>query len=214
MIAKIHGLYAITPDADSSDLLLAKLEIAFHAGVRLLQYRRKRLSAEAQLTEATQIAQLARQYGATFIINDDLNLASAVNADGVHWGRDDIDIDHLAAAITQAKNGRDGFIVGISCYNDFARAEAANLKHADYIAFGSVFASNTKPSAGIASLDLIRRANATLSIPIVAIGGITRDNVAQVVTAGADAAAVITDLFDCPAAAIADRVTHFQSFFT
>jgi len=210
----IQGLYAVTPDVDSSELLLAKLEKAFRAGVGLLQYRRKRLSPVEQLIEAGQISAMAHQFGATFIVNDNLALANAVGANGLHWGREDVDIDRLEVAISDAKNGRDDFIVGISCYSDFARAVVANTKHADYLAFGSIFASNTKPDAEFASLDLIRRAKTAFAIPVVAIGGITRDNVADVIDAGADAAAVITDLFDCPIDGIAKRVAHFQSFLS
>jgi thiamine-phosphate pyrophosphorylase len=211
MPSPIRGLYAITPEADMSDALAAKLDKAFNAGVRLLQYRRKRLSSVEQLTEARHFCKLAHQFGATFIVNDNLALANAVGADGVHWGREDAEIDDLAIAINHAKNGRADFIVGISCYNDFARAEAAIAKLADYIAFGSIFASNTKPDADFANLDLIRRAKASYSIPVVAIGGITRDNVSQVVDAGADAVAVITDLFASPVDEIATRVVQFNS---
>lgn len=211
MRSKIHGLYAITPELDNSEVLYAKLDKAFQAGVRLLQYRRKRLSAAEQLIEAGKISAMARQFGATFIVNDDLQLAHAVEANGVHWGRADADIDDLAAAIRHAKARRKDFIVGISCYNDFARAETANAKLADYIAFGSIFASNTKPDADIANLDLIRRAKSAFNIPIVAIGGITRDNVHQVIAAGADAVAVITDLFSAPIDDVATRVAHFHS---
>ena len=211
MQSRIRGLYVITPDADSSEVLIAKLGKAFQAGVRLLQYRRKRLSAAEQLIEAGYISIMARHFGVTFIINDDLTLANAVGADGVHWGREDADIDDLASAIAHAKNDREAFIVGISCYNDFARAEAANAKLADYIAFGSIFASKTKPDADIANLDLIRRAKVAFTIPVVAIGGITRDNVDLVVEAGADAVAVITDLFDCPIDDTAARINQFHS---
>jgi thiamine-phosphate pyrophosphorylase len=211
MRSRIHGLYAITPEADNSEVLYAKLDRAFQAGVRLLQYRRKRLSAAEQLIEAGKISAMAHQFGATFMVNDDLQLANAVKADGVHWGRADADIDDLAVAIAHAKNGRDKFIVGISCYNDFVRAQVANAKLADYIAFGSIFASNTKPDADFAHLDLIRRAKSAFSIPIVAIGGITRDNVAEVVDAGADAFAVITDLFVCPVDDIAARINQFHT---
>ncbi len=211
MPSPMRGLYAITPDTDTSEILAAKLHIAFSAGVRLLQYRRKKLSAAEQLIEARHFCQLAHQFGAIFIVNDNLDLANAVGANGVHWGRDDTDIESLSESIVRAKSGRDDFIVGISCYNDFARAQAANSKHADYIAFGSIFASNTKPDADFANLDLIRNAKTSFSIPVVAIGGITRDNVNQVVEAGADAVAVITDLFSSPLDDIAARVALFQS---
>jgi thiamine-phosphate pyrophosphorylase len=210
----VRGLYAITPEADSSDALKSKLDAAFGAGVRLLQYRRKQLSLDEQLVEARDFCAMAHAAGATFIVNDNLELAYAVGADGVHWGREDADLADLAERIAAIKAKNPNFIVGISCYNDFARAEAANMKHADYIAFGSIFASNTKPDAVIAHLDLIRRAKAAFSIPVVAIGGITRDNVAEVVQAGADAVAVISDLFSASAIDISDRVKSYQTLWT
>lgn len=209
----VRGLYAITPDADSTKTLKPKLDEAFQAGVRLLQYRRKRLSFDEQLAEASEFCDMAHRAGATFIVNDNLELAHAIGADGVHWGREDADLADLGAKIQAAKAKNPDFIVGISCYNDFARAEMANAKHADYLAFGAIFASNTKPDAVFANLDLIRRAKAAFPIPIVAIGGITRDNAADVVNAGADAIAVISDLFSVTAADIPARVASFQSLF-
>jgi thiamine-phosphate pyrophosphorylase len=209
----IRGLYAITPEADNSNVLKSKLDAVFAAGVRLLQYRRKHLSLDEQLSEARDFCAMAHAAGATFIVNDNLELAYAVGADGVHWGREDTDLSDLAERIAAIKAKNPNFIVGISCYNDFARAEATNLKLADYIAFGSIFVSNTKPDAVIAHLDLIRRAKAAFSIPVVAIGGITRDNVTEVVHAGADAVAVISDLFSAPVDDIAARASTFQSFF-
>ena len=150
----------LRPDSGSTEILKVKLEKAFDAGVRLLQYRRKSLSAAQQLTEASEFCALAHRFGATFIVNDNLALAQAIGADGVHWGRHDIPFDDLAERVSAAKKANNQFIVGVSCYNDFARAEAAIIKHADYIAFGSIFASNTKPDADFASLDLIRQAKA------------------------------------------------------
>lgn len=213
----MRGLYAITPDVDEN--LSAKLDNVFAAGVRLLQYRRKALSAAAQRIEAADFCARAHAAGVAFIVNDDLELALAVGADGVHWGRHDVSMVSLAATAADArKRAGAGFMIGLSCYNDIARAEFAvgdqNSKLVDYIAFGSIFASNTKPDADFASLDLIRRAKRAFpTTPIVAIGGINRDNIDDVVAAGADAAAVITDLFSAPVAKIAARAARFQAAF-
>ncbi|MEI6736849.1 MAG: thiamine phosphate synthase [Pseudomonadota bacterium] len=220
MKTRIRGLYAITPDTDDERILEVKLSKAFQGGVRLLQYRRKTQANVVQTQEARLYRQLAHAAGATFIVNDNLALAQAIHADGVHWGQDDVPLESLAERIHIAKKEAiqgDHFIVGISCYNNFARAQAAVAAGADYVAFGSLFASKTKPDAAIANLDLIRKAKAAFDIPIVAIGGITRDNAASVVEAGADALAVITAIFSTLSGAEIDdtsaRVKTFSPFF-
>jgi len=192
--------------------------------VRLLQLRRKGSSAEILRKEADLIRELTRACGATLLVNDDLALALEIGADGVHWGREDApfgDAAELAHQIKDAKQraGRahsgHPFLVGISCYNDFARAEAAATAGADYLAFGSLFISSTKPHAVPAALSLITRAKQTFKVPIVAIGGITRDNVGLVVAAGADAVAVVSDLFSAPTRIeVAARARRYQAVFS
>jgi thiamine-phosphate pyrophosphorylase len=127
--------------------------------------------------------------GGVYIVNDDPQLARAVGADGVHIGRDD-------ASITAAREllGPER-IVGVSCYGDLAAARDAVAQGADYVAFGSFFASSTKPHAPRADPALLREARA-LGVPLVAIGGIDADNVRSLIDAGADAVAVISDVFD------------------
>jgi thiamine-phosphate pyrophosphorylase len=124
------------------------------------------------------------------IINDEVQLALELGADGAHLGRDDGDL-------SQARVRLKGRILGASCYNDRALAHAAVKAGADYVAFGSVFPSPTKPAAARASLGLFQEAKA-LGVPLAAIGGITLDNAPQVIAAGADLLAVISDLFDAP----------------
>jgi thiamine-phosphate pyrophosphorylase len=123
------------------------------------------------------------------IVNDDIELARIVGADGVHLGRDDASID-AARAVLGA-----GALIGVSCYDDLSRALTAERAGASYVAFGSFFASEVKPGAVRAPIDLLRRARMALALPIVAIGGITADNAAQLVASGADAVAVISALF-------------------
>lgn len=184
---KLRGLYAITPEAGSSEALQRKVSAALEGGIALLQYRRKK---RASPEEASALAALCRRSGVLFVVNDDIELALACHADGVHLGRDDGD---LAAARLQMR----GKLLGISCYDSFATAQAAVAADADYVAFGSVFPSATKPSAVRASHALFRQAK-VLGVPLVAIGGITLENAPALLAAGADALAVVSDLFDAP----------------
>lgn len=185
----IRGLYAITPDTDNSEQLIEQVSAALDGGARILQYRNKGSDAVRRLWQANILKSLAQSRGALFIVNDDVALAEAIRADGVHLGRDD---DAIAAA--RARLG-DGAIIGASCYNSLDLARSAVAAGASYVAFGAVFASGTKPGAVHAPLSLFADA-AGLGVSRVAIGGITADNAGQVVAAGADAIAVIGGLFD------------------
>lgn len=185
---RIAGLYAITPEQlDASDLV-ARCQRALAGGARLLQYRDKRAADANRLQRAAALAELCRAHAALFIVNDDVELAAQVRADGVHLGRDDVPVDRARAAL-----GR-GAIIGVSCYADLERAGRAAAAGADYLAFGSCFASPVKPEAPRAPLALLRQAR-RFGLPVVAIGGITRENAAQAIGAGADAIAVITAVF-------------------
>ena len=161
----------------------------------MLQYRNKIISKDKRLLQARELAPLARGYGVPFIVNDDVEIALAVGANGVHLGKDDGD---LAAARAKLP----GRILGASCYDDLEQAEAAVRAGADYVAFGSVFPSPTKPDAVRAPLSLFR---SELGVPLCAIGGITLENAPQLIAAGADLLAVISDLFDAPDIAAARR---------
>jgi thiamine-phosphate pyrophosphorylase len=178
---KLRGLYAITPEALDTESLAKKVSEALEGGIALLQYRRK---ARSSATEAATLLRLARAHGVPFIVNDDVELAIEVGADGVHLGRDD-------GAISLARDKLK--IVGASAYSSLERAREATVAGADYVAFGSVFASPTKPAAVRAPLSLFGN---DLGVPLCAIGGITLDNAPQVVRAGASLLAVISDLFD------------------
>jgi thiamine-phosphate pyrophosphorylase len=179
---RLRGLYAITGEDH------ARVEEAIASGALCaLQFRAKSGGA-ARLERARRLARACRAHGVAFIVNDDLELALALDADGVHLGREDGD---LAAARARLP----GRILGASCYDRADLAERAVAQGADYIAFGSVFASPTKPHAVRAPLALFAR---DYGVPKVAIGGITLDNAPQVIAAGADALAVISDLFDAP----------------
>jgi len=181
---KLRGLYAITPERADRAALLRAVAQALEGGIAMLQYRRKGLQ---DLGEARTLARMCRDRGVPFIINDNIGIAIASGADGAHLGRDDGD---LAAA----RGKLQGRILGVSCYDSLAAARAATTAGADYIAFGSVFPSPTKPSALRAPLALFGDAR-SLGVPLVAIGGITLRNAPQLIAAGADCLAVITDLF-------------------
>lgn len=190
----LHGLYAITPDGADSERLLRLVERALEGGTRLLQYRNKSAPPAQRLAEARALMALVVRHGATLIVNDDLALALEVKAHGLHLGRDD---DELAAARAAFPG-----LLGASCYDSLDLAKRAAAAGADYIAFGSVFPSSTKPGAVRAPLSLFEAAR-PLGLPMVAIGGITLANAPELVHAGADCLAVIASLFDAPDVAAA-----------
>lgn len=201
----LRGLYAITPSDNLLPRLSALVSSALAGGVRFVQYRNKFAPPPLKRAQAAELLRICRAADARLIVNDDLQLAIEIGADGVHLGRDDGDIEAARRALGMER------ILGVSCYDDVARAEAAAAAGADYIAFGSVFASNTKPEATRASLDLLAETKRRLPLPVAAIGGITIGNVGQVIAAGADMVAVITDLFD--AMNIQERAAAYQRLF-
>jgi thiamine-phosphate pyrophosphorylase len=197
----IRGLYAITPDGADTDALARKVEQALKAGVAMLQYRNKMISKDKRLLQAKALAPIARGYGVPFIINDDVEIALVVGANGAHLGKDDGDL-----AVARSKLA--GKILGASCYNELARAKAAVRAGADYVAFGSVFPSPTKPEAVRAPLSLFEN---DLGVPLCAIGGVTLENAPGLIAAGADLLAVISDLFDAPD--IGERAAEYRKLF-
>lgn len=196
--APLRGLYAITPESADPATLLRLVAAALDGGARLVQYRSKRLSARERAAAAAPLLALCRARGVPMIVNDDVELARALGADGVHLGRDDGDP-------ARARSLLPGAILGVSCYDDPERAVAAERAGADYVGIGSVFASPTKPDAARAGLAVLVQARRRVRIPIAAIGGITAANAADAVRAGADMLAVITALFDAPDVAAAAR---------
>lgn len=205
MSADWRGLYAITPGGVADDALLARVDAALAGGVRWLQYRDKTRSDTARHALAQALQGRCAAVGARLIINDDVDLALAVGAAGVHLGADDGD---LAAARARLGPHR---ILGASCYGDLARAARAAAAGADYLAFGAVYPSPTKPAAAHAPLALLREARGRFTLPLAAIGGITAENAAPVLAAGADLLAVISDLFQAPD--IAARARLYQQLF-
>ena len=187
--ARLYGVYAITDPVLCGEHLSDKVQAAIEGGIRILQYRNKQASPAVQHAEASKLLSLCRQHGVLFIINDDVDLASDIDADGVHLGQKD-------RALIEAREhlGPDK-IIGISCNNRFDYALTAQQEGADYIAFGRFFSSLTKPQAPQADIDLLQRGKKELHLPIVAIGGITPENGRQLIDAGADMLAVIHGIF-------------------
>lgn len=196
-VPPLRGLYLITPDEPDTERLLDRVRAVLgHAA--LLQYRNKTADASLRQRQMTALLPLCRAAGVPLVANDDVDLAIAVGADGVHLGEDDG--DPVAARARLGANA----IIGVSCYDDLARARAAAAAGASYIAFGAFFPSSTKPNARRASPDLLRD-SAELRLPRVAIGGITPDNARGLVASGADLLAVISGVFDAPDPAAAAR---------
>lgn len=187
---EIKGLYAITPDEQNTNVLLTKAEAAIQGGIGILQYRNKLADHQLKMQQARLLLALCRQYQVPLLINDSIDLCVALDADGVHLGADDGNLAEARAILGANK------IIGASCYNQFDLARSAQRAGADYVAFGACFFSSTKPSAPVAALDLFTQARSHLSVPSVAIGGITLDNAPLVITAGANAIAVINAIFN------------------
>lgn len=189
----LQGLYAITdPCAGQYDELYNRVEQALAGGARILQYRDKSNDHARRKAEAASLQSLCREHHCLFIINDDIELAARVAADGVHIGKDDAVLQQARAQL-----GADA-IIGVSCYNRIELALEAEAAGADYVAFGRFFSSSTKPEAVQADSKLLSLATQTLNLPLVAIGGITTNNAPELITAGADMLAVIGDLFHQP----------------
>ena len=186
-----RGLYLLTPDEADTARLLARVAPLLGEAA-LLQYRNKRAGATLRHAQAAALQALCMRAGVPLIVNDDPALAQAVGAAGVHLGEDDPD-----PALARGLLGEHA-IIGVSCYDDIARAHAAAEGGADYLAFGAFFTSPSKPQqVRRAPLALLREA-ASLRLPRVAIGGITPDNAGALVEAGADLVAVISGVFDAP----------------
>lgn len=189
MKISIQGLYAITDDRLTGPELIDKVEQVIRGGAALIQYRSKSPDSQRRTQDATALLHLCRGFRIPLIINDDIQLAKDIGADGVHLGKDDESIGQARAVLGKQA------IIGVSCYNDLTLATRAEGMGADYVAFGSFFASTTKPAAVTAPIEVLRQAQTRLSIPVVAIGGITPDNASILIDAGADAVAVIHGLF-------------------
>jgi len=196
---RLRGLYVITAGGPD-DSLPDAVESALAGGASIVQLRDKRPAGDSEKRHlAEKIVRLCRHFTVPFIVNDDVELAESVRADGVHLGEHDALPSHARAVLGPQA------MVGISCYNDLNRALRAQEQGADYVAFGRFYPSQTKPTARLADRHLLKQAVARLHIPIVAIGGITSDNAQSLIQCGADAVAVSHDVFACRDIAAACR---------
>jgi len=186
----IQGLYVITDQQlIATKKFESKVRQALAGGARVVQYRDKSRHHQQRLDQASMVVELCKEYEAVSIINDDIELAKMVNADGVHLGADDAELNFARAELGQDK------IIGVSCYADVAIAEQAVQDSANYVAFGSIFPSPTKPQAPVAGIEVLLEARKTLSVPIVAIGGISLDNLHHVLATNIDSVAIISGVF-------------------
>lgn len=193
IVPKMQGLYAIVDTGVLGwDKLIPAATAAIQGGARIIQFRDKSTHHHQRQAAATALQTLCQQHQVLFIINDDVALAAKIGADGVHLGQDDVALSQARQVLPTSA------IIGISCYNDLALANAVVAAGADYVAFGAFFSSSTKPQAQQAQLTVLQAAKQQLSVPVVAIGGITPENAAPLVAAGADMLAVISGLWHAP----------------
>jgi len=186
---KLSGLYVITDDKLSGPHLLEHVQQAIEGGARLVQYRNKTNQAAIKEMTARSLLELCRDHRVPLLINDDVELAVNIGADGVHLGQADIKLSEARRRLGA------GAIIGITCHASLAFAIQAQQHGASYIAFGRFFASQTKPNASSANIELLQQAKQQLSIPLCAIGGINIDNATPLIDAGADLLAIIHGVF-------------------
>ena len=194
-----RGIYAVTPEDRSGAELADAVAAAVEHGVKAVQYRSKSPDSARRRVDAEALLAVCRARRVPLIINDDVGLALAVGADGVHLGRDD---EALPAA--RARLG-DAAVIGVSCYDEAHRALAAARDGADYVAFGSFFPSVTKPGAVRATTELVASVRHRIEVPVVAIGGITAENALPLLDCGVDLLAVVNAIFGAPDIAHAAR---------
>ena len=200
-----QGIYVISDcrNREADDLLEITEEI-LSAGISLFQFRDKNSKYEVKKILAKKLQALCRKYKTPFIINDDVELAKEISADGVHLGRYDMSID-------KARNILGRKIIGVSCYNDLGYAISAERLGVDYVAFGSFFNSPTKPDTKKVEIELLVKSKSKLKIPIVAIGGITPENGKQLVKSKVDFLAVISGIYQSEN--IRDSVKTYKKLF-
>ena len=200
------GLYAITPDLSDTEALLRKVAAALKGGARALQYRNKVADSALRLEQARELARLCRLHHVPLIINDHLDLALEVDAEGLHIGAEDGSIAEARRRLGPNK------ILGVTCYRKIENALEAARTGASHVAFGGFFPSGVKGGSGGAPMSILGEAKRQTGLPVVAIGGITVENAPQLIAAGADSVAVITALFS--AADIEATARQFTALFS
>lgn len=204
---RLSGLYVITDERLTpyeGGKIFELVEKALRGGARIVQLRDKSKREDELVEPSLKLKKLCHNYKALFIINDRVELAREVDADGVHLGKED---EALEEALKKLK----GKIIGVSCYGDLKRAKRAEELGASYVAFGSFFPSPTKPSAEIVPMEILLQAKRELNIPVCAIGGITLERAESLIRLGADLLAVISDLW--LSEDIEERARGYSEFF-
>lgn len=195
----LSGLYAITdPALLSGPRLVPGVEAALRGGARFIQYRDKTASPAEQYQRAQALRECCHRHGGKLLINDDVALALAVDADGVHLGQSDGQLAAARAALP-------GKLLGVTCHGSLELAATAAAAGADYLAFGRFFPSQTKPTAPPCDITTLTAARARFALPLLAIGGVTPDNGDQLRAAGADLLAAIHGVFGADDIAAAAR---------
>jgi thiamine-phosphate pyrophosphorylase len=185
-------LYAVTDRYWLKDhTLLEEVENTLKGGATFVQLREKNLEEEKFMKEAVEIQALCKEYGVPFVVNDNVDIAVAMGADGVHVGQSDME-----AGEVRAKLGPDK-IIGVSA-NTVEQAVLAEKRGADYLGVGAVFPTGSKDDAEDVSFETLKAICEAVSIPVVAIGGITKENVWKLQGSGIDGVAVISAIFAQP----------------
>lgn len=196
---KLNGLYVITDENLTPDsTVVQQVRDAVEAGAAIVQYRNKTKSDDEVESVCRELQDLCSKRGALFIIDDRPHLAAAIGADGLHIGKDDMPLAEARAIFAEG-------IIGVSCYGSIRKAKEAQDEGADYVAFGSLFPSPTKPHSGIVSKNVIVKAKEALDIPVCAIGGISVLNIHEVAALDPDMISVVSGAFDGD---IAQNVQH------
>jgi thiamine-phosphate pyrophosphorylase len=198
MVRPLRGVYLVTPDFADTDAFILRLHAALAAGPALVQYRNKSASAAQRAAQARAVSEACRAHGVPILVNDHVDLAAEIGADGVHLGGEDAPLQQARERLGPRA------IIGASCYDSLERAQAAREAGASYLAFGAFAPSPTKPLARRAHPELLARARA-LGLPCAAIGGIDARIAPELIAAGADLLAVISHVFDAPDPALAVR---------
>lgn len=190
----LKGLYVITDKKlIPRDRFIETVEKAIRGGAKIIQLREKGTPEEEIIRLGKELLKITRRYGIPLIINDSPKLAMEIGADGVHLGKDDTEISEARKIL-----GGEA-IIGVSCYGDIERGLQAEKEGADYLAFGTPFFTPTKPDRKTTPFEILKEAKRRIkTIPIFAIGGITKGNAKSVLETGVDGIAVITAVFSSP----------------